>query len=88
MSQLTNEMMLIVLMSIRDKKKIVDICPLIGKSQRIVSDYIKEGIRKEWVTGDYGPTGRKMKHGTRRLTDAGKKHLKDNGIENTDVPNE
>ena len=82
------EFYLMILMGIRDKKTIVAMCPLVGKSQRIGNDYIKWGIKEGHVTGDYGPTGRKMKHGSRRLTEEGKAYLKKEGIKNVEVPNE
>lgn len=79
------EYYLLVLLGIRDGKTIVKMCPDIGKSQRIVNDYIKYGVKEGHVTGDYGPTGRKMKHGTRRLTEAGKKYLRKLGIKQTEA---
>lgn len=69
------EYYLIILIGVRDGKTIVEMCPSIGKSQKIVNDYIKYGIREGHITGDYGPTGKKMRHGTRRLTEKGKKFL-------------
>lgn len=88
MATLLKESYLMVLMGIRDKQTIVQMCPLIGRSQRIVNDYIKWGVAQGHVTGDYGPTGRKMKHGSRRLTEEGKKWMLNEGIKNVEVPNE